>query len=509
MFIIRGEKMKKQKIEQIIQTKWFHILLIFLGTIFIFLGAFHTELWFDESYTIALIRHDIGDLIHIAIGDVHPILYYLLLKLVTMIFGESILVCRLFSMIAGVLLGLLGYTHIRKDFGEKVGLVFSFLMFFLPFITMYGIEIRMYTWTILFTTLAGIYSYRSIKNNKQKNWILFAISSLAAAHCHYYGLVAVAIINLLMFLHIIFSKKMYQENNITKKKYLINFVISALIEIIGYLPWLFVFLKQATAVSQGYWIPLNITDTVIAPLGVQFNGRLSVIVTAIFTIIMYIYLIYQIIYAKKKKQNLSLIWYCLLVHFILYFSMLIVTVLIKPIMYYRYMLITTGILIFPFAYFIANSKEKHQKIISSVIILIVLGLGIYNNSIVIRESYHNTNKEEVRYIEEQYKKGDMLLYADYFHGTNIAVQMPEYAWYLYNIDPSHNVKPFENFSPPIEIIFEEEVLANYKGRIILIDHENLQFYEEIKSKYEIKELARKRIRPHYRGDVYQIITIEK
>mgnify|MGYP002541918554 FL=1 len=249
----------KSKIENIIVSKWFHILIIILGSIFILLGAFHTEVWFDESYTIALVSHDISEIIRIDSNDVHPVLYYLLLKAVTCIFGNSILIARLFSVSAGILIGILGFTHIRKDFGPKVGLAFSFLMLFLPFMAMYGMEIRMYSWTMLFTTLSGIYAYRSIKQEKKRNWLLFAIASLCAAHCHYYGLVAVAIINALLLLHILFSQKMYEEKipyytsyedfliqkKKLKKKYIFRFLFTAIIEIIGYLPWLFVFLTQA------------------------------------------------------------------------------------------------------------------------------------------------------------------------------------------------------------------------------------------------------------------------
>lgn len=507
--------MNKEKIENIICSKWFHIALIAFGIIFILLGAFHTEVWFDEAYTIALLQHDYSEIIRIDIGDVHPVLYYLLLKTFTLIFGNNILVCRLFSVLAGILMGIIGFTHIRKDFGAKVGLAYTFLAFFLPCMSVYGTEIRMYSWTMLFTTLAGIYAYCAIKENKVKNWALFAISSLAAAHCHYYGLVSVAIINGLLFLHIVFSKKMYQEEGKTKKKYLIAFFVTALAEILGYLPWLPVFLKQATAVSQSYWIPLNFNDTVVAPLGVQFYGRLPVQITWVYTIIMYAYLIYQVVCAKKHKQNLSLIGNCLLVHFILFFGMLIVTVTIKPIMYYRYMLITTGILMFPFSFFIANNQKKHQKVISCIIVMITLILSIYNNVLVMKRNYDASNKSEIEYVKEQYaslKKDNeevIILYNDIFHGTNIQVQMPEYNWYIYYIDPNHNEKAHENFCPPMKYVFDEDFLENYQGKLIIIDYDGLEWYHEIEEKYGLKEIESKNIKVSYNEKTYAIITAEK
>ena len=367
----------------------------------------------------------------------------------------------------------------------------------------------MYTWTMLFVTLTAIYAYRIVKEYKIKNWILFAIFSLCAAHCHYYGLVTVAIINGLLSLYILFSKK------IPKKKYIITFIIIAIAQIAGYLPWIPIFLKQANAVSHGYWIPLTWGDTVVAPLGVQFNGKLSIAVTAVYTLIMYSYLIYQIICNKKQGKPITLAMFCLAVHFILYFSMLIVTVLIKPIMYYRYMLITTGVLIFPFAYYIANSERKHQKVISLIVVLIVLTLGIYNNMIIVRDIYEPANETEVEYIKGQYQDNTIILYKDIYHATNIFVQMPEYNWYLYNLFYDYenwNVEPaYKAFGKEMIYTNNIETLENYKGRIWIVNSDNYSIYEEFKEKYgdRIELIKQEIFNTEYHGYNYSICLIEK
>ena len=76
-----------------------HIVLIIIGIIFILLPAFHTNIWYDESYTIAMVRHSFSDIWQIGSNDVHPVLYYFLLKFINLIFGESILLYRLFSVV--------------------------------------------------------------------------------------------------------------------------------------------------------------------------------------------------------------------------------------------------------------------------------------------------------------------------------------------------------------------------------------------------------------------------
>lgn len=112
------------------KTKIIHIIVIILGTIFISLCAFHTSLWFDESYSVAIAKHSFSEIWTITGNDVHPALYYWMLHIIYSIFGNNILIFRLFSVLAVIIAGILGYTHIRKDFGEKVrNIIFIFNIF--------------------------------------------------------------------------------------------------------------------------------------------------------------------------------------------------------------------------------------------------------------------------------------------------------------------------------------------------------------------------------------------
>ena len=492
-----------EKIKKIIEAKSFHILLIILGSVLILSSAFFTELWYDESYTMGLVRHDFAQIVEIGSQDVHPILYYLMLKVFMVILGDSILVARLFSMIPAILTGILGYTHIRKDFGNKVGLLFSFLILTLPIMPSYGAEIRMYTWTLFFATVSAIYAYRIAKDNKVKNWSLFAIFSLATAHCHYYGLVTVAIINALLLFHIIFTKN--EEIRNTRRSYFIRFLITAIVQILGYLPWLFIFFTQARTVSQGFWIPLNFRDSVLAPLAVQFHGVIGVDFSFLVAGIIYVYYIYQMIWNKLHKRKNTVVIYCLAVHLILYLSMLLVSIVVKPIMYYRYMVVTTGILIFPLAYFLSNSSTKIQKGIATFLVIAFLGLSIYDNSVRIKENYDISNGTEIQYIQEQYNENTILLYTDIFLASSLAEQLPEYHWCYYLGDDTVEVKPFEISTRAVN----SEFLDEYHGKIILIDSEETATCQDMTNRYQLKEIERKRIQIKYRGIIYHIIILEK
>lgn len=113
-----------------LKLKYLHIALIVLGVIFISLSAFHSNLWFDEAYSVGLADCSFKDVWLVGSKDVHPILYYLFLHILNLIFGNNIMIYRLFSVLCTTLLSIIGFTHIRKDFGERVRInifIFSFL----------------------------------------------------------------------------------------------------------------------------------------------------------------------------------------------------------------------------------------------------------------------------------------------------------------------------------------------------------------------------------------------
>ena len=187
-------------------TKVIHIAIIVLGIIFISLAAFHNSIWFDESYSVAISNHSFGEIWTIGGHDVHPVLYYWILHIIRMIFGNQIMLYKLFSVVAFAILGIIGYTHIRKDFGEKVGMLFSFFVYFLPLNVIYAGQVRMYPLAMLLVTLTAIYAYRIFAAKEKcniKNWILFGVFSLAAAYTHYYALAAAVVINALLFIYLL------------------------------------------------------------------------------------------------------------------------------------------------------------------------------------------------------------------------------------------------------------------------------------------------------------------
>lgn len=186
---------------------------------------------------------------------------------------------------------------------------FSFLTFFLPVMTAYSQEIRMYSWSFLIITLTAIYGFRFYKNvkekqekSKTKNLVLFGIFSICACYIHYYALITTCLINLILLIYLIKNRK-------EAKLDLRNFLILAGVQVVLYVPWLMFLLSQIMHVHNGFWIELNPVSTPIELLSFQFRRQLDskfvfdshTIIALISSISLYIYLAFRTY--KYKKEN--------------------------------------------------------------------------------------------------------------------------------------------------------------------------------------------------------------
>lgn len=484
-----------------------NIIIIILGTIFISLGAFHTNIWFDESYSVAISNHSFSEIWNIGGNDVHPVFYYIMLKIVSLIFGTNILVFRLFSIVPIVVLSILGITHIRKDYGERTGIIFSFLTLFLPIIAAYSSEIRMYTWVMLFVTITAIYANRIYKDELSiKNWVIFALFSLLSAYTHYYGLMFAGIINVILFIYLLKNRK-------EKDKDLKIFIIQAVVECLLYVPWLYYFIKQLTSVGGGYWIKLEFPDTLYNVLGIQYMGSLSNIFGFCFAICLYIYLGFVIYRCKKERISVKNARNSLLLYVLIVFIAFLIS-LKSPILYPRYLMAITGLLIFFIADIMAKEKSKYITIEICIIIFVT---SLISNINIINNNYDNTNMKQIEYLEENIKDDDIIVYSNIGNGSVFAVYFKDNKQYFYNGDHWNVEEAYKAYGPQMETVEDLDFLKDYKGRIWIIDSTDSSFYNDKFKTDDYKVIDSKVIKTkypssfdtNYSGYEYNLILIEK
>ncbi len=254
---------------------------LLLGLSLIMLGksvmlCFSSDIWYDELFTVGLAEHSYGELVRLTAADVHPPLYYCIVKLFAdlckLIVPEvgTIISVKIASVLPYFILMIYAVTFLRKRFGLFVGGMFLFCVTAMPQLPAYTVEMRMYGWALLFVMAAFLHgyalteSYVNYNSGSKKSGAgvaastetaagrhahslhgaAFVLYGLAAAYTQYFACVAVVMVYFFVLLAFWFRDRR------RIRKWLLYVIIS----VVCYVPWLFTLVRQLGTVRENYWI---------------------------------------------------------------------------------------------------------------------------------------------------------------------------------------------------------------------------------------------------------------
>ena len=277
----------KRSIDPYRATAW-GILALAVAWHFIDLGA--RSLWFDESFSWQLIQFPWREMIERAQADVHPPLYYIILKPWTDLFGDSVFAMRLLSVawFGVVLLG--AYLLCRESVAtvavskpseagpalaraRDAGLIAMLLLATSPFLFHYSQEARMYTQLIGLCVLSNWLLLRALRARARAAqwWGAYALASAGVAYTHYFGLFVIAAqaafcVGLLMATSGVRGLRPWA--NPTARRAL----MAGLLTVALYLPWVPTFLRQQDQVAKDYWAQ---SIDIVSPISFSFWKRMA------------------------------------------------------------------------------------------------------------------------------------------------------------------------------------------------------------------------------------------
>ena len=171
-------------------AKIFLIIILGIALRLIFINK-PDGLWNDEyiSWIIAATPFSDG-FINAVKSQCHMPFYYLYLKFFMTFFGQSDLLLRLTSVLAGVLSIPIMY-FVGKEKDENTGLTCAGFSAISSFLIYYSQEVRIYAILFLFSALSLLYTIKCIKNPNKQNFILYVISNFLILFTHTIGFVFV------------------------------------------------------------------------------------------------------------------------------------------------------------------------------------------------------------------------------------------------------------------------------------------------------------------------------
>lgn len=235
-----------------------------------------SSIWHDESFTALLLRYSPGEIISRTALDVHPPLYYLVLKAWASIFGYTTVSLRLFSAICMGLAIILLIRLIQKmGLGRRSVVGASVAMVAAPYILRYAVEARMYAFGALLAVIATtcfldvLASAKARRKLPVAKTIIYVLSSAGLFYTQYF-------LSFIVLAHFIyFLQSSYKEMGQFKewiRKY--SRIWVGFLAVGGlFLPWLPTAIHQVQEVQGAFWIaPVGATtflDTIGHLLGLQ------------------------------------------------------------------------------------------------------------------------------------------------------------------------------------------------------------------------------------------------
>lgn len=337
------------------------LILAALGMYAVF--SLESLIWADEAYTFALIGHSFPEIWRITAADVHPPLYYFLLKVLVAPFGANLFVSRLVSALPCVMVAAVGGWQFRKLFSTRTALLFMVLYLAFPFSMTAATEVRMYALAELCVFLNALYAYRCWKWNRPADWAVFALAGTCAAYTHYFALVSAGIVYGLLMLFAFRKKELWK-----------GWLLASGATILLFLPWLGSFISQLVyKVENAYWIEPITISTLIGYVTTVF-GSANMRTFPLFFLLAYLAAFGALLFSRNRER-ITLLLCALAVPAATVLVGVAASILVRPVFVIRYLLPAIPLVIFAFS--LALGSLSCEMLFSSLVTVCLIA-GVNN-----------------------------------------------------------------------------------------------------------------------------------
>lgn len=181
-----------------VQTLYVLVGLTLIATVLRLYHLGGNSLWIDEAWSLFASSQPWH---LIPFSDIHPPLYYWLLKIGVMVFGHEEWGIRMVSALLGIIAVPLTYVLGKEIAGRNIGLFAAAMMAFSPLAIYYSQEARMYTLITVLFILFMILILRGMRERYLWQWLALAAVSALLQWTHYFMVVPVLVAWLFLLIH--------------------------------------------------------------------------------------------------------------------------------------------------------------------------------------------------------------------------------------------------------------------------------------------------------------------
>lgn len=400
---------------------YFTLIAVYLYLSIVNIGKF--SIWFDEAFGTFLIKFNFFDIAKYTAYDVHPPLYYWLLKIWSFI-GKDEITLRLMSVFFGVIALTFGYLLVKKLFNKKIALFSLMFAVISPTLIRYSQEARMYTLILAIVFAATYVLVKALESKKRVFWIIYGVLVALGMLTHYFTALFWIAHWTWRFDNI---RRLNPKNKIIKEFFSKDWLAAHAIAIGLFAFWLPLFFLQFFVVQTlGFWIPpvtLNTLTSFITNLFVyedagKVTGWLSLLIIISISFAAYIgFKVYNQL-SFENRSRLRLLIYMTLIPVVLLF--IISMPPMRPYFIDRYLFASVVMtpIVFAIIFAFAKTNNKINYLIKLILIFIsILGItNVYNLGNYNKNTNQSNNTREVMQliVDKSSNKEPIIVNNQYF-----------------------------------------------------------------------------------------------
>ncbi len=345
------------------------------------------SLWYDELHSIIPSdpANSIFSLIEYCKAD-QPPFSFIYLHYFFHLFGYNEVTGRMACAFLGVAAIPVMYLLGKEIEGRSVGL-FAALLTSLNYMHIYySQELRFYSMAFLLTAVSFHFLLRAFKGARLVDFVLYTLFTTALLYTHYYGLVIYGVQAIAFLVLLIYRRD---------KKFLIGSIVSGILILVLFIPWLPVILSDLKIST--FWIK-EPSPIFVAEYFYYYFGK-DTLVSGVFIFLLILFFKFQIGRSKLQGDQ-SAVHMTLMVWLIFsYLIPYVKSVVGPPMLHVRYTIVSL-----PVWFLIFSSGWGHIKNLKlKYAIVVVVSLSMFLNLIFIRKHYVKIDKQQFREVSSLVK----------------------------------------------------------------------------------------------------------
>ena len=230
----------------IYNKKTFYIISLLAIIPFIFCLGFNT----DEPFTMGLIHHGYKSIISLSKLDVHPPLYYIVLKFfisITTFWTKNIFIYIIFARLLSLIFSLISFIFICRTLNNlKIKNHYASATLYIFILGTQVTNIRMYSLSLMLICMEIFYLLKLYDKFKSSYIIFIFISMTLSLYTHYFSGMISGLLTISFMIYFL-SNKLYKKS--------VGLLISGVSSLILFIPWIPSFVYQLNLQSKSANIP--------------------------------------------------------------------------------------------------------------------------------------------------------------------------------------------------------------------------------------------------------------